>query len=151
MSRWLTCVSFLSNNRDSARYDFNHEILDNSASIFRGEKVTKTRRISVICRSPPTHWCSQRCCKRLVDILDSLICTLLALTRLCVNTMLGCLGGRHKSQHALLAYTQLVLTSKERETSRGRDWWYCCCCWWWWLKLKSGNKKKEEEKRRPVA
>ncbi|XP_032787401.2 alpha-ketoglutarate-dependent dioxygenase alkB homolog 7, mitochondrial [Daphnia magna] len=39
--------------KDFARYDFNHEILSNNESFFRGEKVTKTRRISVICRSPP--------------------------------------------------------------------------------------------------
>lgn len=39
--------------RDIARYEFNHEILDNSVSFFRGEKIVKGRRISVICRNQP--------------------------------------------------------------------------------------------------
>ena len=65
---WLTdrmCDTWISINhlidmmispifRDAARYEFKHEILDNSASSFGGEKITKTRRISIICRSPPT-------------------------------------------------------------------------------------------------
>jgi len=40
--------------KDTARYDFNHEILDNSVSVFRKEKVPKTRRVSIICRSRPS-------------------------------------------------------------------------------------------------
>lgn len=34
-----------------ARYDFTHEILHNEQSMFRGRKVDKDRRISVICRN----------------------------------------------------------------------------------------------------
>jgi len=41
--------------KDSARYEFNHEILDNSVSVFREEKVLKTRRVSIICRSQPSQ------------------------------------------------------------------------------------------------
>ena len=37
--------------KDFSRYDFTHEILHNSESQFRGEQVTKGRRVSVICRN----------------------------------------------------------------------------------------------------
>ncbi|XP_033112032.1 alpha-ketoglutarate-dependent dioxygenase alkB homolog 7, mitochondrial-like isoform X2 [Anneissia japonica] len=37
--------------RDCVRYEFTHEILPNETSSFRGEKVHKNRRISVICRN----------------------------------------------------------------------------------------------------
>lgn len=37
----------------SARYDYKHEILKNEESYFKGEKVEKNRRISVICRNAP--------------------------------------------------------------------------------------------------
>uniref|UniRef100_A0AAR5Q0N4 Alpha-ketoglutarate-dependent dioxygenase AlkB-like domain-containing protein n=1 Tax=Dendroctonus ponderosae TaxID=77166 RepID=A0AAR5Q0N4_DENPD len=36
-----------------ARFDYTHEILSNDNSIFKGEKVLKDRRISVICRNEP--------------------------------------------------------------------------------------------------
>ncbi|CAG9772770.1 unnamed protein product [Ceutorhynchus assimilis] len=36
-----------------ARYDYTHEILSNEHSVFKGEKVFKDRRISVICRNEP--------------------------------------------------------------------------------------------------
>ncbi|KAG4065425.1 hypothetical protein HA402_002823 [Bradysia odoriphaga] len=39
--------------RDTSRYNFTHEILGNEHGFFKGEKVTKTRRISVICRNNP--------------------------------------------------------------------------------------------------
>ncbi|KAJ6649120.1 Alpha-ketoglutarate-dependent dioxygenase alkB like 7, mitochondrial, partial [Pseudolycoriella hygida] len=39
--------------RDTSRYNFTHEILGNEHGYFKGEKVTKTRRISVICRNSP--------------------------------------------------------------------------------------------------
>ncbi|CAH1719017.1 unnamed protein product [Chironomus riparius] len=38
---------------NSARYKFTHEILRNEESMFRGQKVEKGRRISVICRDEP--------------------------------------------------------------------------------------------------
>ncbi|XP_055389230.1 alpha-ketoglutarate-dependent dioxygenase alkB homolog 7, mitochondrial [Condylostylus longicornis] len=37
----------------SARYNFTHEILANENSQFKGEKILKTRRISIICRNEP--------------------------------------------------------------------------------------------------
>ena len=37
--------------KDYARFEFNHEILENGLSVFRGDRVTKSRRVSVICRS----------------------------------------------------------------------------------------------------
>ena len=37
----------------TARYDFKHEILGEEESFFDGEKVTRDRRISVICRDLP--------------------------------------------------------------------------------------------------
>jgi alkylated DNA repair protein alkB family protein 7 len=37
----------------SSRYNFTHEILKNEESIFKGQKIHKTRRISVICRDEP--------------------------------------------------------------------------------------------------
>ena len=43
----LTC-------RNAARYDFTHEILHNSRSLFKGKPITKGRRISVICRNNPS-------------------------------------------------------------------------------------------------
>jgi len=39
--------------KDVARYKFNHEILDNSVSVFREERILKSRRVSIICRSQP--------------------------------------------------------------------------------------------------
>ncbi|XP_044762695.1 alpha-ketoglutarate-dependent dioxygenase alkB homolog 7, mitochondrial [Coccinella septempunctata] len=39
--------------KDEARFKYTHEILDNPNSFFKGEKVCKTRRISVICRNEP--------------------------------------------------------------------------------------------------
>lgn len=39
--------------KESARYDYTHEILRNEDSIFNGQKVFKDRRISVICRNEP--------------------------------------------------------------------------------------------------
>lgn len=37
----------------SSRYDFTHEILKNEESYFKGEKIVKNRRISIICRNEP--------------------------------------------------------------------------------------------------
>lgn len=39
--------------KGSARYDYKHEILRNEESYFKGRKVDKSRRISVICRNEP--------------------------------------------------------------------------------------------------
>nr|KAF6478995.1 alkB-like protein 7 [Molossus molossus] len=39
--------------RDSARYDFSHEILRDEESFFGGLRIPRGRRISVICRSLP--------------------------------------------------------------------------------------------------
>ncbi|XP_025831021.1 alpha-ketoglutarate-dependent dioxygenase alkB homolog 7, mitochondrial [Agrilus planipennis] len=39
--------------KDSARYDYKHELLKNSESIFKNSPVIKTRRISIICRNEP--------------------------------------------------------------------------------------------------
>lgn len=39
--------------RDTARYDYTHEILDNKVSQIFGEKLEKDRRISIICRNEP--------------------------------------------------------------------------------------------------
>ncbi|XP_073994189.1 alpha-ketoglutarate-dependent dioxygenase alkB homolog 7, mitochondrial isoform X3 [Rhodnius prolixus] len=39
--------------RDFVRYNFTHEILPNEISVFKGKKITKGRRISLICRSNP--------------------------------------------------------------------------------------------------
>lgn len=39
--------------RDQARYDFTHEILKDEESVFKGQKVPRLRRISVICRNLP--------------------------------------------------------------------------------------------------
>ncbi|CAG9831445.1 unnamed protein product [Diabrotica balteata] len=39
--------------KNCARYDYTHEILSNENSVFKGEKVLKDRRISVICRNEP--------------------------------------------------------------------------------------------------
>lgn len=39
--------------KGSARYDYKHEILKNDESYFKGDKVEKDRRISVICRNAP--------------------------------------------------------------------------------------------------
>lgn len=36
-----------------ARYDFTHEVLKNEESFFKGQKVEKARRISVMCRNEP--------------------------------------------------------------------------------------------------
>lgn len=38
---------------NEARYKYTHEILDNKKSFFKGSKVDKSRRISVICRNEP--------------------------------------------------------------------------------------------------
>lgn len=37
----------------AARYNYTHEILKNSESVFNGSKVHKGRRVSIICRSSP--------------------------------------------------------------------------------------------------
>lgn len=37
----------------AARYKYTHEVLPNEKSFFKGQKVERTRRISVICRSDP--------------------------------------------------------------------------------------------------
>lgn len=39
--------------KNSARYNFTHEILGNENSFFKQEKIDKTRRISIICRNNP--------------------------------------------------------------------------------------------------
>jgi len=39
--------------RGAARYDYTHEILPSEQSLFKGQKVERMRRISVICRSEP--------------------------------------------------------------------------------------------------
>ncbi|XP_002131961.2 alpha-ketoglutarate-dependent dioxygenase alkB homolog 7, mitochondrial-like [Ciona intestinalis] len=39
--------------RDRVRYEFEHEILKNEDSLFKGEKVNKSRRVSLLCRSQP--------------------------------------------------------------------------------------------------
>lgn len=39
--------------KGSARYDYKHEILKNEESYFKGGKVEKNRRMSVICRNAP--------------------------------------------------------------------------------------------------
>ncbi|KAG5880884.1 hypothetical protein JTB14_001460 [Gonioctena quinquepunctata] len=39
--------------KNSARFDYTHEILNNEKSYFRDEKISKDRRISVICRNEP--------------------------------------------------------------------------------------------------
>ncbi|KAL5016237.1 hypothetical protein ScPMuIL_005826 [Solemya velum] len=41
--------------RDAARYNFTHEVLKESESVFRGEIVPRDRRISVICRNEATQ------------------------------------------------------------------------------------------------
>lgn len=39
--------------KKAARYEFSHEVLKNDLSIFKGDKIEKSRRISIICRSEP--------------------------------------------------------------------------------------------------
>ncbi|CAG9861489.1 unnamed protein product [Phyllotreta striolata] len=39
--------------KDTARFDYTHEILCNEKSIFKGAQIFKDRRISVICRNEP--------------------------------------------------------------------------------------------------
>ncbi|XP_057658415.1 alpha-ketoglutarate-dependent dioxygenase alkB homolog 7, mitochondrial isoform X2 [Diorhabda carinulata] len=39
--------------KNFARFDYTHEILSNERSVFKGEKIFKDRRISVICRNEP--------------------------------------------------------------------------------------------------
>lgn len=39
--------------KNTARYDYTHEILRNEESYFKKQKVDKTRRISVMCRNEP--------------------------------------------------------------------------------------------------
>lgn len=39
--------------RDSLRFEYTHEILKNEESLFQGKRITKGRRLSVICRSEP--------------------------------------------------------------------------------------------------
>ncbi|CAH1991229.1 unnamed protein product [Acanthoscelides obtectus] len=39
--------------KGTARFDYTHEILSNDHSVFKGEKIFKDRRISVICRNEP--------------------------------------------------------------------------------------------------
>ncbi|XP_050299536.1 alpha-ketoglutarate-dependent dioxygenase alkB homolog 7, mitochondrial isoform X2 [Anthonomus grandis grandis] len=40
--------------KGTARFDYTHEILSNEHSVFKGNKVFKDRRISVICRNEPS-------------------------------------------------------------------------------------------------
>lgn len=40
--------------KDTARYNFTHEILDNKVSEIFGKTVPKGRRISIICRNEPS-------------------------------------------------------------------------------------------------
>ncbi|XP_059480172.1 alpha-ketoglutarate-dependent dioxygenase alkB homolog 7, mitochondrial [Neocloeon triangulifer] len=40
--------------KNDSRYDYTHEILGEQDSIFKGEKIPRTRRISVICRNEPS-------------------------------------------------------------------------------------------------
>ncbi|KAG7282839.1 hypothetical protein CRUP_012229 [Coryphaenoides rupestris] len=42
-------------DQDTARYGFTHEILKDEQSAFRGARVPRQRRISVICRNLPTE------------------------------------------------------------------------------------------------
>ncbi|XP_064606836.1 alpha-ketoglutarate-dependent dioxygenase alkB homolog 7, mitochondrial-like [Liolophura sinensis] len=39
--------------KDRARYEYTHEVLPGHSSVFKGQNVPKTRRISVICRNEP--------------------------------------------------------------------------------------------------
>lgn len=39
--------------RNTARYNYTHEIMDNKVSAIFGEKLEKDRRISIICRNEP--------------------------------------------------------------------------------------------------
>ncbi|CAF0716926.1 unnamed protein product [Brachionus calyciflorus] len=39
--------------KDTIRYDYAHEVLKNTESIFKNQVVNKTRRISIICRNEP--------------------------------------------------------------------------------------------------
>lgn len=39
--------------KGEARFDYTHEILSNENSHFKGAKIEKDRRISVICRNEP--------------------------------------------------------------------------------------------------
>lgn len=39
--------------KGTARFNYTHEILKNEESVFKGKKVPKDRRISVICRNEP--------------------------------------------------------------------------------------------------
>ncbi|KAL1110523.1 hypothetical protein AAG570_008051 [Ranatra chinensis] len=41
--------------KGSVRYNFTHEILSNDTSLFRDQRIKKSRRISVICRSAPVN------------------------------------------------------------------------------------------------
>ncbi len=40
--------------RGCARYDYSHAILGEEHSFFRNEKVSRDRRVSVICRTEPS-------------------------------------------------------------------------------------------------
>ena len=40
--------------KGTARFDYTHELLANEFSLFKGEKIFKGRRISVICRNEPS-------------------------------------------------------------------------------------------------
>lgn len=51
---WMQLFLFSSRPcRDQARYNFTHEILKDEESIFNGQRVPRSRRISVICRNLP--------------------------------------------------------------------------------------------------
>lgn len=39
--------------RDTARFNFTHEVLENKCSVFKNVPVEKDRRISIICRNEP--------------------------------------------------------------------------------------------------
>lgn len=39
--------------RNTARYDFTHEVLKGEQSFFKDRKIPRERRISIICRNEP--------------------------------------------------------------------------------------------------
>lgn len=49
----IVANAFIYTCRDTARYNYTHEILANDKSTFKGQPVPKSRRISVICRNKP--------------------------------------------------------------------------------------------------
>lgn len=43
--------------KHKARYDFTHEVLKDEESIFKGQRIARERRISIICRNEPDPEC----------------------------------------------------------------------------------------------